>query len=644
MDVIDQLNNASDTEVYEIISELSVHQIEKIIKIAAKSYYNSSISLISDEIYDILIEKLKILHPDSDVLSNIGAKTKGKKVKLPYWMGSMDKIKTEENLIENWKNDYNGPYVLSDKLDGVSCLIHINKGKAKMYTRGDGKYGQDVSHLLDHINSCTEILLSSKIDCAIRGELIVTKKDFHKYSKQMKNARNMVSGIVNSKPESIDTDIAFDVNFIAYEIIDPIMKPSKQMEIMKKWGLNVVNNKIYDNIDLQILDKIFKKRKDKSNFEIDGIIVTDDKKHPRNTTGNPSYSFAYKGMTEVADVKVLGIDWRPSKDGKLVPRIRYEKVNLSQADLQRANGIHARFILKNKISVGSTITIIRSGAVIPNVLAVKIPGKPPYLPDNIDFIWDKTKTNIYLKNVDSNSEVIIQRIHRFMKTMEIESISEGIIRRLFDAGYNSIFKILDMKVNDFMKLEGFKETLSKKLVKSIKTKMNKIDILTLMSASNCFGAGFAKKKIAKILDKHPNIVNEYKKKNYEIWIENLIGIDGIQETTARQFLENLPEFSDFYKKIKKRYNVSEYKPIKKSTGIFIGEKIVFTGLRNLEWEKIIMMNGGEITGTVTKKTTILVHKKGETNTSKYNSAKKLGIKIYDDEEFSKIISKIKKIE
>src|SRR5688500_134449 len=100
MDIIKKINK-SQNAIYMVLPSLTVKQIEGVIKLSADSYYNSSKSLVSDEVYDLLVDKLTLLNPKSPVLVKIGAVIKGKKVKLPYWMGSMNKIK-DEKMLNAW--------------------------------------------------------------------------------------------------------------------------------------------------------------------------------------------------------------------------------------------------------------------------------------------------------------------------------------------------------------------------------------------------------------------------------------------------------------------------------------------------------------------------------------------------------------
>ena len=112
---------------------------------ASDAYYNNQ-TVISDNEYDIIeayVTKTYNYTPSIGCPINAGSN----KVTLPYEMPSMDKIKPDTSALGEWMKTYSGPYVVSCKLDGVSGLYSTELGTPKLYTRGDGKVGQDISHL-----------------------------------------------------------------------------------------------------------------------------------------------------------------------------------------------------------------------------------------------------------------------------------------------------------------------------------------------------------------------------------------------------------------------------------------------------------------------------------------------------------------
>ena len=636
MDIIKKINKAKI--IWEVLRKLTVEELENILKISVDSYYNSGESLISDEVYDILSDRLRELNPESEFFKEVGAPTKGKKVRLKYWMGSMNKFKTDDE-IEKWTANRAGPYLLSSKLDGVSCLLTLSDGEYKLFTRGRGSEGQDISHLFSLVNMFSKSKVAKKLAGTVdvldvRGELIMSKKNFEKYADVMANARNMVSGIVNSKKESVNQAYAADVDFVAYEIIEPRLLPSDQFSRLEELGFNVAANQLIDHISIEILDKKLKKYKANSAYEIDGLIITENKKHPRNTSGNPTYSFAYKGKSETAKTRVIKVEWTPQKDGQIIPTIYYNPVKLSGATLQKTAGFNARFIQDNKIGPGAIIKVVRSGDTIPYLMDVILPAKKPSFP-SVDYYWDKNNVNIMLRNASANKTVIIRRLTKFVRDIGVENMSEGIVTRLVDAGYDTIPKIMKLTVDDLLKLDGFQQTLADKLVTNLDNSLKNLDMLTLMVASNCFGRGFGERKIRKILKVYPTIVDLYDTPERKKWSKKILEIEGFDTISTDSFLDSLPDFQAFYKIVRKIRPVKPFVAVAKTKGIFTDEVVVFTGFRNKEWQEFIEAEGGRVSTGVSGTTTIVVYKDGEESSAKYLAAKKLGKKMFSISEFKK---------
>src|SRR5690349_18525766 len=112
------INNPED-----VLKDLSNENIVNIIQQANHYYYNTNKPLFSDNIYDVIYNYLELIDPDNLILTNIGSVVKGKEL-LPYFMGSLNKVKDERKL-KNWLNNYKENYIISDKLDGISGMIYI---------------------------------------------------------------------------------------------------------------------------------------------------------------------------------------------------------------------------------------------------------------------------------------------------------------------------------------------------------------------------------------------------------------------------------------------------------------------------------------------------------------------------------------
>ena len=171
--------------------------MKKKIKKASDAYYNDE-QIMEDEEFDSLVENLRLLDPNNTILKEIGAPVRKdiEKVKLPYHMGSLDKVKPLSRELDLWFERNKTPYFITEKLDGISgLLICDDKGEIKLFTRGNGTYGQDISFLKDYLR-----LPKMKKTLSLRGEFIMKKKVFEKkYAKEYPKARSVVSGVINSK-------------------------------------------------------------------------------------------------------------------------------------------------------------------------------------------------------------------------------------------------------------------------------------------------------------------------------------------------------------------------------------------------------------------------------------------------------------
>ena len=206
---------------------LDEKEIKKIIDYLSNQYYNNNISLISDQLFDSIKEYYE--NVSGNKYKNIGAQVIDEnKIKLPYWMGSLDKIKPSTNTFNKWIEKFTGPYVISYKLDGISALLCKNNGKVYMYTRGNGFYGRDISQYIKLIGINIDKLIEGD---AIRGELIISKDNFKKISESMANPRNATSGIINAKKP--DSKLVKLVDFVAYWVLNPIFKISEQLKYIE---------------------------------------------------------------------------------------------------------------------------------------------------------------------------------------------------------------------------------------------------------------------------------------------------------------------------------------------------------------------------------------------------------------------------
>jgi len=626
---------------YEAIDNLSIEDLEKLIIFANDKYRNTDTSVMSDELYDICVDFLKLKNPKSKVLKVIGGKVKSKdKVKLDYWLGSMDKIKpSDTRLFEKWLNEYKGPYYVSNKLDGISAMIiYRENGDTNLYTRGTADEGLDITPLLKYIKNIPSWSLVNKyktkskksgILLACRGELLMSKDIFkNNWSEILKNGRNGVSGLVNSK--TINPKLASDTDFVLYEVIDPFLKFSDQMKILKDLKFNVVKYEEVPKISFEILSNLLLKRKKESEYEIDGLIITNNEENKRNIKSNPEYAFAFKDILDdqKAETKVISIEWNISKDGYIKPTLIVEPVTIGGVEISRTTGNNAKFVVENKLGKGSHIEIIRSGDVIPKVNKVLKPSKTVEMPEG-EWHWNESNVDIICDSLD-NKDVLIKNIYYFFSSLDTKGLGEKIVEKFVNKGYDSILKIIKLSVPEILLVEGFKEKSAQNIVDSIKKSLMEVSLSKIMSASNKLGHGIGEERIKLVLDKFPNLLDDADKWSKEEFINNLKLINGWEEKTSSLFVSNYKEFKKFYNSIKPYITIKKQQVKQVSKNKYTDKTVVMSGFRDSELQQKLEDSGAKISNSVSKNTDYLIVKDQNTideNTGKVQKAHELGVKI-----------------
>ena len=635
------------------IEELSIQELEEVIVYTSDKYYNSSKPVIDDTTYDLLIDYLRLRDPKSNVLKNIGAPIKSKnKVKLDYHLGSMDKIKpSNPNKFEAWIKKYKGPYNLSDKLDGVSALLVYRKDKSiGLFTRGTATEGQDITVLIKYLKlpsyeEVKEYASKKKIASdnednilAFRGELIINQKTFEKnWSATLKNARNAVAGLVNSK--KINADLAKDTHLVLYEVVDPFLKIDTQFKILNELGFKVVKNKTVDSISYELLSKYLRERRTKGEYLIDGIIVTDSMKHERNEEGNPEYAFAFKDVLEdqVAQSTIIQIEWKISKNGYLNPTVVIEPVSIGGVKICRVSAHNAKYVVDNNLGVGAKIELIRSGDVIPYIQKVLKPASKPDMPKS-KWHWNETEVDIISDDMECD-DLKIRNLQAFFSTLNTKGMGEKNVEKIYNGGMNTVEKILKASEEDLLKIDGFKEKTASNLVAGIKDSLQNVSLAKLIAASNTLGEGIGECRMKQVLEAYPNLMTDYKKWTKKEFTNYIKELEGWEEKTSSVLVNNFGEFIKFYNKIKPYVTLEIKKKIKESK--LTGMTMVLSGFRDSALQEKLELQGVKISSSVSKNTNYLVVKDQATideGTGKVQKAQEAGVKIITKEQLVKMIS------
>ena len=617
------------TQGETFLKTLKEKNIEEMIKLLDDFYYEKNKPLVNDDEYDVLHEWAEETFPENEAIKqgHESIVVDKKKVKLPYFLGSMDKIKPDTKQLTNWINKFKGPYVISAKLDGMSALYCNDDGVSTLYTRGKGNEGFDISHLIPFVK------LPKMKNIVVRGELIIKKESFKKYNKEYSNERSFAAGMVNGK--NLEKSKLRDLDFVAYEVIKPNWHPSMQYKLLKNKKFITVINKSLKSIDQNVLSDYLIKWRESYDYIIDGVICIDNDIYERKTKGNPDHAFAFKKVMndQIVESKVIDVIWSKTKYGYVKPKIKMQPVNIGGVTIRYATAHNAKFIVDNKIGIGSVIQVVRSGDVIPKVLKVIKSSKEPKMPD-MAVKWNKTKVDLILEDVANDLTVRDKTTLAFFKTINVDGLKEGNIKKLIDGGYDTIGKILNITVENLLKIPGFKEKMAKKIHESIELKVKEAKLPLLMDASNMFGHGLGENRMKLIMDAHPDIL-ESKLSSVEKR-DLVMNVDGFAEKTAMKFVKNISNFKKFMKENKLDMT---YVPAKKTFNTshpLYEKRILMSGFRDEILKEKIRNFGAQIANSVSNHLDILIIKDENTTGSKKDKAEKIGtIQIMTKEEFIK---------
>lgn len=241
-------------------------------------------------------------------------------------MLSLDKTKDVNALVE-WLGDKKG--ILSWKLDGLTIVLTYSNGELiKAVTRGNGEVGEVVTNNAKVFRNLP-IRISYKGNLVLRGEAVIRYSDFEKINREIenvdakyKNPRNLCSGSVRQLNNRITAER--NVYFFAFQIVK-VDEPeigkfrSRQLNWLKSQGFDVVEFKEVDSSNLEQTVKWFSEQVVKNDFPADGLVLAyDDVEYGRSlgtTAKFPRDSIAFKWQDEVAETRLIKIEWSASRTG-----------------------------------------------------------------------------------------------------------------------------------------------------------------------------------------------------------------------------------------------------------------------------------------------------------------------------------------
>lgn len=583
----------------------------------ANNQYRLGTPIMSDFEYDNLISELSLIDPDNEILNEVGIVVSDeRKSRLPIIMASLNKEKSIDDVIK-WARlksiGIEELVILTPKYDGLSLCV--DETTQNCWTRGDGTFGQKSD---EHYKLVQNKLKNNQNFKYTYGEIIMKKETFlQKYSNDFANPRNLVAGLMNSKTIQNSLSDCFYIKYGAEtnKIFQTKKEILEELNRNQKVQVPFIVTKISD-LNEEIILSLFKEWS--REFEIDGIIIEINSLERQleigrdESTNNPKFAIAFKSQSfeQTTETEIIQIDWNVSKNGLLKPIARLKPVKLDGVTISNVTCNNARFVKDLGLGTGAIVRIVRSGMVIPKIIDVikSVPFQMPNVP-NID--WNEN--GVELMTLIETDEQRFKQAVSFFEILEVDNVGEGVVKQLWEAGFDSVKSILELTPDKLSKLEGFGKRKAMIVYNSIQSKIKDVQLSKLQHATGFF-KGLGSLKLAKL--------EHFKEKPT---IEEVISIDGFAQTSAESYLESYDKFFNFVKELP--VTIAKKVESVKVSNDLDGTSFVFTGVRRADLEAVIESRGGKIGSGVSKNTTHLVMKAVGSGSSKEKKAIELGVKI-----------------
>ena len=644
---------------------------------ASKRYYDQNDSMMSDDEWDAMYAQLRRLEeatgerlPDSPTRRVGGEVMEGfEQHRHIARLWSMDKAQSEEEILA-WAQRCGkltqeagglpeNRYIVEYKLDGLTLNLTYDGGRlVQAATRGNGEVGEGILPQAMTIR-CIPLTIPFKGRMEVQGECIMRLSALKKYNETadepLKNARNAAAGALRNLDPKVTASRNLDALFYQVGYIEGRSFASQQEMIafMQENGLPVsplAREAASIEEAMEIIRGIEKER-EQLDFLIDGATIKLTDMRTREVLGTtdkfPRWAIAYKFAAQETVTRLLDISWELGRTGKLTPLAHLEPVDICGVTVKRATLNNYGDSCRKRVRVGSDVWVRRSNDVIPEIMGVVWEGEgeapetdilPPDVCPACGGALSKRGAHIFCLNRQSCRPQAIARMAHFASRqgMDIEAFSEKTAELFYDnLGVRSAADLYTLHKADMVVLKGFGSKKADKLLSELeKSKSCELDAFLFAIGIPNIG-----KKTARDLMAHFGTLEALMAASEEELV-SIEDVGGIVAASITEFFSDEENMS-FVRRLLECGVSPQVKKEEAAGTLFAGMTFVLTGtlptLSRAQAEELIRQNGGKASGSVSKKTSVVLA--GESAGSKLEKAQKLGVRIMDEAEFLSLIEK-----
>ena len=638
---------------------------------ASKAYYDGNDAIMSDDEWDAMYAELRRLEAQTgERLADSPTRRVGGEVMegfLPHRhiarLWSMDKAQSEEEILawaqrcERLTREAGGlpenRYCVEYKLDGLTLNLTYDGGRlVQAATRGNGEVGEGILPQAQTIR-CIPHEIPFKGRMEVQGECIMRLSTLEKYNETadepLKNARNAAAGALRNLDPKVTASRNLDALFYQVGYIEgrSFDTQTEMLDFLRENGLPVSPFTGYASTIEEALALVHRieAERDSLDFLIDGATIKLTDMRTREVLGTtdkfPRWSIAFKFPAQETVTKLLNVSWELGRTGKLTPLAHLEPVDICGVTVKRATLNNYGDICRKRVRVGSDVWARRSNDVIPEIMGVVWEGEgeapetdivPPTVCPACGGALTQRGAHIFCLNRQSCRPQAIARMAHFASRqgMDIEAFSEKTAELFYDnLGVRSAADLYTLDKASMVVLKGFGEKKADKLL----AELNKSKDCELDAFLFAIGIPNIGKKTARDLMEHFGSLDSLMQAD-EDELTALDDVGGIVAASITEFFAD-EDNQAFVRRLLACGVKPQIHQEEAAGELFAGMTFVLTGtlptLTRAQAEEMIRKNGGKATGSVSKKTSVVLA--GESAGSKLEKAQKLGVRIMDEAEF-----------
>ena len=659
---------------------------ELIVKLneASRRYYDQNESDISDDEWDAMYAELRGLEEKTgermadSPTRRVGAVMEGfEQHRHIARLWSMDKAQSEEEILawaqrcEKQTNDAGGlpknSYCVEYKLDGLTVNLTYDGGKlVQAATRGNGEIGEAILPQAMTIRTIPlTIPFTGRME--VQGEGIMRLSELKKYNETaaepLKNARNAAAGALRNLDPQVTASRHLDAFFYQIGYIEGRSFETQQdmLAFMKENGLNISPFVCPAQTIEEALEAVheIEQKRETLDFLIDGATIKITDMRTREVLGTtdkfPRWSIAFKFPAQETVTKLLKITWEVGRTGKLTPLAHLSPVDICGVTVKRATLNNYDDICRKRVRIGSEVWVRRSNDVIPEIMGVVWDGEgeapetdiqPPTVCPACGGELVKLRedgVHLFCLNRTSCRPQAIARMAHFASRqgMDIETFSTRTAGLFYDElGVRSAADLYHLDREKLVALKGFGEKKAEKLFAELeKSKDCELDAFLFAIGIPNIG-----KKTAYDLMAHFGTLEALMGASEQ----ELVDVEDVGGIVAASITEYFADEENrrFVNRLLEAGVRPQMHAQQDAGTLFEGMTFVLTGtlptLSRAQAQEMIRKNGGKATGSVSKKTSIVLA--GESAGSKLDKARELGVRIIDEAQFLQMIEQQKRPE